>query len=104
MTVVEMTFEQVVKVARQLRPEQKAALVKTLQAESMPSSVPTRSELIAEMEALRSAGAFEQIRSLRNRYPAPSLKHVSDRQLLAAIHETSSEWGADLEELLDHGD
>jgi len=94
MTVVEMTFEQVVKVARQLRPEQKAALVKTLQVAPGPSADPTRAQLIAELEALRAAGAFEHVISLRNQFPAPSLKYVSDQQLIAAIHETANEWQA----------
>jgi len=37
------------------------------------------------------------VSSLRNQYPVPSLKTVSDQRLLAAIHETSKEWKADLE-------
>jgi len=56
---------------------------------------PTRAQLIAELEALRAAGAFEHVTSLRNRYPASALKYVSDKQLLAAIHEIASEWEAD---------
>lgn len=47
----------------------------------------TRAQLIAELEALRAAGAFERVTSLRNQYSAPSLKSVSDKQLLAAIHD-----------------
>ena len=42
--------------------------------------------------------------SLRNQFPAPSQKYVSDQQLLAAIHETANEWEADLGELSDHDD
>jgi hypothetical protein len=99
-----MTFEQVLKAALSLRPEQKAVLVKTLQVAPITPADPTRAQLIAEMEALRAAGAFEHVRSLRNQYPAPSLKAVSDKQLLAAIHETSNEWEADLEEPPAHGD
>jgi hypothetical protein len=98
-----MTFEQVLKAALSLRPEQKAVLVKTLQVAPITPADPTRAQLIAEMEALRAAGAFEHVSSLRNQYPAPSLKAVSDERLLSAIHETSSEWEADLEDLPDHG-
>jgi hypothetical protein len=104
MTVIEMTFEQVLKAALSLRPEQKAVLVKTLQVAPNTPADPTRAQLIAELEALRAVGAFEHVTSLRNRYPTPSLKTVSDKQLLAAIHETSNEWEADLGELPDHGD
>lgn len=96
---MEMTFEQVLKAALLLRPEQKAALVKTLQVLPSPAADPTRAQLIAELHALRSAGAFEQVTSLRNQYPAPSLTYTSDQQLLAAIHEIANEWEADLGEI-----
>ncbi len=59
--MIDMTFEQVVKAVRRFRPEQKAALIKTLQEEPIPSS-PTRQELIAELDALRAAGAFDRVR------------------------------------------
>ena len=100
---MEMTLEQVLKAALTLRPEQKAALVNTLQATPSLSGAPTRAQLIAELNELRAAGAFEHVRSLRNQYPAPALKHISDAQLLAAIHETANEWQADIDELPDHG-
>jgi hypothetical protein len=102
--MIEMTFDQVLKAALSLRPEQKAILVKTLQVAPEAPATPTRAQLIAELQALRAARAFEHVTSLRNQYPAPSLKHISDRQILAAIHETSSEWEADLEELVENGD
>jgi hypothetical protein len=95
MTVIEMTFEQVLKAALSLRPEQKTILVKTLQVAPNAPADPTRAQLIAELEVLRAAGAFERVTSLRNQYPAPALKTVSDKQLLAAIHETANEWEAD---------
>ncbi len=101
--MIEMTFEQVLKAALSLRPEQKAVLVKTLQMPPSASVDPMRAQLIAELEALRAAGAFEHVTSLRNQYPVPSLKSVGDKQLLAAVHETSNEWQADIEELHDHG-
>lgn len=102
--MVDMTFEQVLKAALSLRPEQKAVLVKTLQVAPVTPADPTRAQLIAELEALRAAGAFAHVSSLRNQYPAPSLKSVNDNQLRAAIHEASSEWEADLEETPVHGD
>lgn len=102
--MIEMTFEQMLKMALALRPEQKAVLVKTLQVTPSVSAGPTRAQLIAELEALRAAGAFARMRSLRNQYPTPSLKSVGDQQLLAAIHETSNAWEADLTVLPDHGD
>jgi len=101
--MVEMTFDQVLKLALALRPEQKAPLARTLQVASSVPGDPTRAQLIAELEALRAAGAFEHVRSLRNQYPAQALGHISDKQLLAAIHETANVWEADLAELSDHG-
>ena len=102
--MLRMKVEQVLSAALALRPEQKAVLVKTLQVAPGPSADPTRAQLIAELEALRAAGAFEHVISLRNQFPAPSLKYVSDQQLLAAIHETANDWEADLGELSDHDD
>lgn len=88
---MEVTFEQVLKAALALRPEQKAVLVKTLQATSTSGGAgdPTRAQLIAELETLRAAGAFEHATSLRNQYPVLSLRYVTDQQLLTSIHETS---------------
>ena len=99
--MIDMTFEQVVKVVRRFRPEQKAALMKTLQEESVPSNL-TRQELIAELDALRAAGAFDRVDSLRNQFASPALELVSDRRLLAAIHEASTDYEVNLAELSDH--
>lgn len=100
--MIEMTFEQVVQAARRLRPEQQAALVKSLQVEPVSLNL-TRRELLAELRALRSAGAFDRVTSLRNRFANPSLAYVSDEQLLAVIHEAAAEWEPDLEEHSGHG-
>ena len=50
MTVIEITFEQVLKAALSLRPEQKAVLVKTLQVAPDAPADATRAPLIAELE------------------------------------------------------
>jgi hypothetical protein len=42
---------------------------------------PTREKLIAEMEALRVAGVFEQVESLRNKFANPALDDLSDEEL-----------------------
>ena len=62
-----------------------------MQPQTDSSADPTRAQLIAELEALRAAGALEHVSSLRNQYPAPALIYASDQQRLAAIHETSKE-------------
>ena len=71
---------------------------------SDPSADLTREQLITELETLRATGAFEHVISLRNRYPAPSLRGVSDKQLLAAIHKAATEWEVDILELPHDGD
>lgn len=63
---------------------------------SVSDADPARVLLIAELDDLRAAGAFERVNSLRNRYPAPALKSVNDQELLTAIHESANEWEADL--------
>jgi hypothetical protein len=63
-----------------------------MQPQTDSSADPMRAQLIAELEALRAAGAFEHVSSLRNQYPAPALENVSDEQLLAAIHGAANEW------------
>lgn len=99
----QLTFEEVVQAARQLRPEQKVALIKTLQAET-PPVIGTRANLIAELEALRTVGAFQRVDSLRNQYPSPVLQRITDQELLAAIHEAATEYEVDIEDLDLHDD
>jgi hypothetical protein len=99
--MIDMTYEQIVKAVHELRPEQKAALVQTIEMDSWLGGDVTRSQLIAESEALRAVGAFERVDSLRNRFASRALTYVTDHQLLSAIHEASVEWETDLEELAD---
>lgn len=98
--MIDSTYEQVVKAVHKLRPEQKAALLETLQKDP-PIRITTRSQLLAELEALRAMGAFDQVESLRNRFASPALNYVTDEQLLSVIHESASEWEGTLDELAD---
>jgi hypothetical protein len=59
---------------------------------------PTREDLIAELEALRAAGAFNNVESLRNKYANPALDALTDEQLSADIHEAATEWEKELDE------
>lgn len=99
--MIEMTYEQVIKAVQMLRPEQKAALVKTIDMERWAGTGVTRAQLLAESEALRALGAFDQPARLRNRFASPAVASVADHQLLAAIHEASVAWETDLAELTD---
>ena len=103
MVTDQLTFEQVVRAVHRWRPEQKAALLTTLQHEQAAPEL-TREQLIAELNALRAAGAFDRMDSLRDQYPSPALDGVSDRELRAAIREAATEYKADLLEISDYDD
>jgi len=103
MVTDQLTFEQVVRAVHRWRPEQKTALLKALQHEQAAPEL-TREQLIAELNALRAAGAFDQTVSLRDQYPSPALDGVSDQQLRAVIREAATEYKTDMLELSDHGD
>jgi hypothetical protein len=100
--VADLTFKELVEAVRKLPPAQKAALVQTLHVPI--SNSPTREELIAEMEALRAAGAFDQVESLSNKYANPALDDLSDEELRATIHEAATEWENELDELFSEQD
>lgn len=99
--MIEMTYEQVIQAVQLLHPEQKAALVKTIEWEGRAGAGVTRAQLLAESEALRALGAFDRPDSLRNRFASPSIAYVTDHQLLSVIHEAAVEWEVDLVEIND---
>lgn len=99
MVTDQLTFEQVVRAVHRWRPEQKAALLTTLQHEQAAPEL-TREQLIAELNALRAAGAFDRVDSLRDEYPSPALDDVSDWELRAAIREAATEYKMDMLEIL----
>ncbi|MEW6578262.1 MAG: hypothetical protein AB1435_03605 [Chloroflexota bacterium] len=88
--------------AEQLDARDRAALVQRLQATLPPegSIRVTREVLLAELEHLRAAGAFEGVESLRNKYAEPLLE-LDDDDLRASIREFSTEWEQDLDDLFD---
>lgn len=65
--MADITFEELMEAVQKLSPQQKAVLAQSL-AEPPMDKGPTREELIAELDALVAAGAFEHEESLRNRY------------------------------------
>jgi hypothetical protein len=95
----EVVFEQVLKLAQQLLPVERIALAKHLLAKSESVEVVslTRESVIAELERRRAAGLFEHVESLRNKYANPALDDLTNEQLLADIHEASTEWEAELD-------
>jgi len=94
--MADLTFTEIMQAAQKLTPEQKQQLVQSLDAAL--DMGPTREELIAELEALRAEGAFENVESLRNRYAKPGLDDLTDEQLEADIHEAATAWEQELDE------
>lgn len=99
--MADMTFEEIVQAARNLRPEQKAALIHTLETDDQDEDMAlTREGAIAELEALRAAGAFQHVESLYGKYAKPGVE-VSDEELNAYLHEVGREWEQELDDLID---
>ena len=95
--MADITFEEIMQAAQKLNPQQRALLVQSLEI-PVPDMEPTREELIAELEMLRAAGAFNNVESLRNKFANPSLDALTDEQLLADIRESATEWEKELDE------
>jgi hypothetical protein len=95
--MADMTFEEILQAARKLSLQQKALLIQSLDIPSLDMG-PTREALIAELDALRAAGAFDNVESLRNKYANPAVDDLTDEQLSADIHETATEWEKELDE------
>ena len=95
--MADITFEEILQAAQKLNPQQKAMLAQSLKITPLDVG-PNREELIAELEVLRSVGAFDNVESLRNKYANPALDALTDEQLSADIHETSTEWEKELDE------
>lgn len=95
--MVDITFAEIMQAAQKLNPEQKALLVQSLEMPSLDMG-PTREQLIAELDSLRAAGAFDQVESLLNKYANPALDDLTDEQLSADIHEAATAWEQELDE------
>jgi hypothetical protein len=99
--MIDISFEELVEAVQKLRPEQKAALVQTLHLEVTDEHTSlTREQAIAELEALRAAGAFNTIESMRGKYNRPDL-NTSDDELNVYLYEIGSEWEEELDDLID---
>jgi hypothetical protein len=97
-----ITFEELIQAVHQLKPEQKRALIQTLQPEigADDDQSLTRGQALAELEALRLAGAFEHVESLYGKY-ARSGVQVGNDELNDYLHQIGNEWEQDLDDLSD---
>jgi hypothetical protein len=96
--MADLTFVEIVQAAQKLTPSQKAALVHTLQTDSENNSL-TREQAIAELEALRAAGAFDHVESLAGKYMRLGIE-LSDEDLNAYWHEIGTAWEEELDDLI----
>lgn len=100
--MADITFEEVLQAAQKLTPQQKVLLAQSLAVPPLDMG-PTREELIAELETLRAAGAFNHVESLRNQYANPVLDALTGEQLSAELHEAATEWEKELDEFFGDG-
>jgi hypothetical protein len=93
--MADITFEDLIEAVQKLTSEQKTLLKNKLDE---PNMEPTRETLLAEFEAQRAAGEFNNVESLRNRYAKPGSDDLSDEALLKTIHDAATEWEQELDE------
>jgi hypothetical protein len=101
--MAEITFGDILRAVQKLTPQQKHVLAQSL-ATPDEERLPTREELLAETEALREAGAFNSVTSLRNRFASHSRDNLTNEQLTAEIHDFANEWEQELDEFFGNSD
>jgi hypothetical protein len=94
--MVDLTFDQLLQAVQRLTDEQKAILRDQLWEET--HTPVSRESLIAELQALRASGAFENVESLRNAFYTPAMESLTTEQLLADLHRIATEWEQELDE------
>jgi hypothetical protein len=94
--MTKLTLKELVAAAQELPAAQKAALVYHLQQrDSGQENGLTREQALAELEALRATGAFDQTESLLGKY-APSGVDVSAEELQTILREIATEWESEI--------
>lgn len=97
-----ITFEEIIRAVHQLKPEQKYALIQTLQPEISDDDVEiSREQALAELDALRLAGAFENVESLYGKFAHQGIL-VNNDDLNDYLHEIGHEWEQDLDDLINN--
>ncbi len=99
--MADVTFDEVVRLADQLSLVDKRVLIAHLQ-NSLPHEQGidvTREGLIAELEQLRTAGAFDHAESLYGKFANPNID-LSEEELHAYLHQVASEWEEEMNEFL----
>lgn len=95
----DVTFEQVLELAKQLPSDERAELVDQLQ-DTLPRKLAgrvTREMLLEEHARLKAAGAFNHVESLYGKYANPKVD-VSFEEMQAYLHEVGTEWEKEMDE------
>jgi hypothetical protein len=96
--MADVTFEEVAKLAEQLKPSEQAALIQRLETKLHQRRYGlTREQILTEWERRKSADAFNQIESLEGQFAHPSLD-PDDDSLLKTLHDIATEWEDELDE------
>jgi hypothetical protein len=100
--MADVTFEDILDSVGKLTPQQRLILTEVLRGmDDDIASIehePTRQEIIAELDALRANGAFNNQESLRNKYANPTLNQLTEEQILKDIHDAATEWEKEIDE------
>jgi hypothetical protein len=92
------SYKQILELVRQLKPEEKTALVEELRAEQ--SGRVTREMLLAEFERRKAAGADRHDSLFFGKYAYPPIE-LSSEELAATLKEVATEWEKELDDLAD---
>lgn len=95
--MADISFQEIVQAVHQLSPAQKNVLIHSLQVEIYDEEF-TREQAMAELEALRRAGAFVGVESLYGKYARPDTIEVSDEELNAYLRNVGKAWEEELNE------
>jgi hypothetical protein len=101
MTMSTMSFDQIVRAAQQLTPQERDELIARLRGGSESSSercALLRGEIVAEFERRKAAGAFNNLESLKGKFARPG-NHADADEMEAYLRGLSTEWEEDLDDL-----
>ena len=88
-------YEEVLELAKQLKPEEQAALIETLRART--TGRVTREMLLAEFERRKAAGDTGNDTLYFGKYANPKV-NISTEELEATLHEAATEWEKEIDE------
>jgi len=95
--MADITFDEIVRLADQLTPEEQTALAQHLLAKSETSEITglTREKALAEFERRKALGLFDG-ESLYGKFAHPD--YDPDYDLITGLHEIATEWEQELDE------